>query len=81
MIARHGFHLAHWQGFEKGKGISVRSLLRLCDVFDTPLEDLIVGLGRCPENASTDPAVPEVAPSVRQATKKSTKAKAVRSAS
>lgn len=45
MIVTHGFHLAHWQGFEKGKGISVPSLLRVCEVFDIPVEDLIAGLG------------------------------------
>ncbi len=45
MIVAHGFHLAHWQGFEKGKGISVPSLLRVCEVFDISAEDLIAGLG------------------------------------
>lgn len=46
MIVQHGFHLAQWQGFEKGKGISVPSLLRLCDVFNVTLEELVGGLGR-----------------------------------
>ncbi len=41
MIIRHGFHLAQWQGFEKGKGISVPSLLRMCEVFDLKLEELV----------------------------------------
>lgn len=45
MIVTHGFHLAHWQGFEKGKGISVPSLLRLCEVFDISVEQLVAGLG------------------------------------
>ncbi len=45
MIVKHGFHLAQWQGFEKGKGISVPSLLRMCEVFDLRLEDLIAGVG------------------------------------
>lgn len=45
MIVTHGFHLAHWQGFEKGKGISVPSLLRVCEVFDTSVEELVAGLG------------------------------------
>ncbi len=45
MIITHGFHLAQWQGFEKGKGISVPSLLRMCEVFDLKLEDLIGGMG------------------------------------
>ncbi len=46
MIVEHGFHLAQWQGFEKGKGISVPTLLRLCEIFDLTLEELIGGLGR-----------------------------------
>ena len=45
MIVQHGFHLAQWQGFEKGRGISVPSLLRICDVFDLTLEQLIAGAG------------------------------------
>ena len=40
-----GFHLAQWQNFEKGKGVSVPSLLRLCEVFDLTTEELIGGLG------------------------------------
>lgn len=45
MIVTHGFHLAHWQGFEKGKGMSIPSLLRVCEVFDVSVEELIAGLG------------------------------------
>ncbi len=55
MIVAHGFHLAHWQGFEKGKGISVPSLLRVCEVFDISAEDLIAGLGVV-EQAGAKPA-------------------------
>lgn len=45
MIVDHSFHMTHWQGFEKGKGISVQSLLRVCEVFDIKLDDLVEGLG------------------------------------
>lgn len=45
MIVLHGFHLAHWQGFEKGRGMSIQSLLRICAVFSMRLEDLIAGVG------------------------------------
>ena len=48
MIVEYGFHLAQWQGFEKGKGMSVPTLLRLCELFDLSLEELIGGLGRTP---------------------------------
>ncbi len=46
MLTEHGFHLAQWQSFEKRKGVSVPSLLRMCAVFNIRLEDLISGLGR-----------------------------------
>ncbi len=45
MITVHGYHLAHWQGFEKGKGMSIPSLLRVCDTFEIKLEVLIAGVG------------------------------------
>ena len=57
MIIQHGFHLAQWQGFEKGKGISVPSLLRLCEVFDLSLEDLIAGVGITDSGQDTSAAV------------------------
>ena len=64
---------------EKGKGVSVRSLLRLCDVFNVSLEDLIAGLGRSSSSDQSDPAPPETLPITKQATKKNAKAKTVRS--
>lgn len=45
MVVDHNFHITHWQSFESGKAISVPSLLRVCEVFDTSLEDLVRGLG------------------------------------
>ena len=54
MIIKHGFHLAQWQGFEKGRGISVPTLMRLCEVFDLTLEELIGGLGRVESSASLE---------------------------
>lgn len=59
MIVEHGFHLAQWQGFEKGKGISVPSLLRMCEVFDLRLEDLIGGMGYAasPDDSSASAAL------------------------
>jgi transcriptional regulator with XRE-family HTH domain len=57
MITEYGFHISHWQGFEKGRGISLPSLMRLCEVFDLTLEELIGGLGRV-----ESPMSPEAAP-------------------
>jgi len=45
MVVDHNFHITHWQSFESGKAISVPSLLRVCEVFGTSLEDLVRGLG------------------------------------
>ncbi len=46
MMIDHGFYLAQWQGFEKGLGISLPTLLRRCKLFELSLEDLIGGIGR-----------------------------------
>jgi transcriptional regulator with XRE-family HTH domain len=45
MVVDHSFHISHWQGFENGKGISLRSLFRVCEVFKISLEELVRGLG------------------------------------
>ena len=66
MIVEHGFHLAQWQGFEKGKGISVPSLLRMCDVFEVTLTDLIDGLGLMDDG----PAKPKGSPAIAKSVKK-----------
>ncbi len=75
MIVKHGFHLAHWQSFEKGKGISVPSLLRVCEVFGIPLESLVAGLGVAVEQAKPLDAVDQDRdPSQNATTRQSTKA-------
>jgi transcriptional regulator with XRE-family HTH domain len=58
MIVVHGFHLTHWQSFEKGKAISVPSLLRICEAFQLPLESLIAELGHSdtPEQGENSPS-------------------------
>ena len=64
MIVSHGYHLAQWQNFEKGKGMSIPSLLRLCEVFECSLEELTKGLGLAAEAAPMaeleQPASPEL---------------------
>lgn len=68
MIVEHGFHLAQWQGFEKGKGISVPTLLRLCEIFNLTLEELVAGLGRQEdESVSTVSAATEGRPAAKKA--------------
>lgn len=67
MIVDHGYHLAQWQNFEKGKGMSIPSLLRLCEVFECTLEDLTRGLGStevaAPAPPLSEPAAPKPLPS------------------
>ena len=70
MIVQHGFHLAQWQAFEKGKGISVPSLLRMCEVFDVTLTDLIDGLGQ----THVGPAKPKSLGVITETTRKPTRA-------
>jgi len=58
MVVEHKFHVTHWQSFENGKAISVPSLLRVCEVFDVSLEDLVRGLGRSvPSETKSDEGV------------------------
>jgi transcriptional regulator with XRE-family HTH domain len=46
MVADHNFHFTQWQSFEKGRGISVQTLLRLCEVFDLRLDELVRDIGK-----------------------------------
>jgi transcriptional regulator with XRE-family HTH domain len=39
-----GFSARHWQQIEKGRPITVLTLLRICDVFRTPMWRLVKGL-------------------------------------
>ena len=40
-----GFSARHWQQIEAGRPITVRTLLRISQVFKTPVERLVRGLG------------------------------------
>jgi len=39
-----GFSARHWQQIEKGRPITVSTLLRICAVFETSVEHLVRGL-------------------------------------
>jgi transcriptional regulator with XRE-family HTH domain len=41
-----GFSARHWQQIEKGRPITVRTLLRICDVFKTRMNNIVRGLDR-----------------------------------
>ena len=40
----HGFSARHWQQIEKGRPITLKTLLRICEVFRTPMARLVGGL-------------------------------------
>lgn len=53
MVVQHGFHLTHWQTFERGKrGLALPSLLRIAEVLDVTLCELLDGLGEVPKPPS-----------------------------
>jgi transcriptional regulator with XRE-family HTH domain len=39
-----GFSARHWQQIEKGRPITLRTLLRICEVFKIPMSRLVNGL-------------------------------------
>ena len=41
-----GFSARHWQQIEAGRPITVRTLLRICDVFRVSIDRLVRGLDR-----------------------------------
>jgi len=41
-----GFSTRHWQQVEAGRPITVTTLLRICEVFETPMSKLVQGLDR-----------------------------------
>ncbi len=48
LMLDHGFHLTQIQRIERGDGISIPTLLRLAEVFQEPVESLVLGLGLVP---------------------------------
>jgi transcriptional regulator with XRE-family HTH domain len=41
-----GFSTRHWQQVEAGRPITVTTLLRICEVFETPMSRLVQGLDK-----------------------------------
>jgi transcriptional regulator with XRE-family HTH domain len=41
-----GFSARHWQQIEAGRPITVRTLLRICDVYKTRMDQIVRGLDR-----------------------------------
>ena len=41
LVVVHGYHDTQWRKYERGGGINLRSLLRIAEVLQCPLEDLL----------------------------------------
>jgi DNA-binding Xre family transcriptional regulator len=39
-----GFSARHWQQIEAGRPITLKTLLRICTAFSTPMERIVKGL-------------------------------------
>ena len=59
MVVEHRFHVTHWQKFEGGKGISIASLLRVCEVFAVPLKEMVADLGEVEPEQDADARPPQ----------------------
>lgn len=55
-VADHGFHLNQLQRVEAGEGVSVQTLLKLAEVFQMPLDQLVAGLGAVPNETHSKPS-------------------------
>ena len=75
MVVEHGFHLTHWQKFEKGK-IALASLLRICQVFDVRVEELVANIGAISEAEEPGQVIAQGALAVIDGTKTSKKGRA-----
>lgn len=40
-----GYTVRYWQRIERGKAITLRTLLRICKIFGVPVQDVVRGLG------------------------------------
>ena len=41
-----GFSARHWQQIEAGRPITLKTLLRICEVFSTPMDRIVKGLDK-----------------------------------
>jgi transcriptional regulator with XRE-family HTH domain len=47
----HGYSVRYWQKVEAGKPITLRTLLRVCRLFSTPMSNVVHGLDEIPRKA------------------------------
>ena len=44
MVREYGYNLSHWQGIEKGRRMSLRTLVRVANTFGMTLNELVEGI-------------------------------------
>jgi transcriptional regulator with XRE-family HTH domain len=60
MVSEHGYYQAQWQKYEKGGSLTIDSLLKIAEMFEISLGELIDSLGRFPhESVATVAEKPE----------------------
>lgn len=80
MHIRFGYVPSQWQRFEKGKSVTIGSLLKMAEIFDCDLAVLIDSLGKFPtkrmETVAEDPKIPKpIERTMTKAASKRSKAK------
>jgi len=48
MTKDFGYHLSFWQNIERGRNMSLHTMLRVANTFDISLEELLQGITRRP---------------------------------
>jgi transcriptional regulator with XRE-family HTH domain len=52
MVVTHGYHQTAWHRIERGAGMTIPTLLKICDLFDMSVSQLLNGLADAPVDQS-----------------------------
>jgi DNA-binding Xre family transcriptional regulator len=52
MVVSHGYHQTAWHRIERGDGMTIPTLLKICDLFDMSVSQLLNGLADAPVDQS-----------------------------
>ena len=61
-----GFSTRHWQQVEAGRPITVTTLLRICEIFATPMSKLVQGLDKEGVYVKVDTEIPQRSKGIRK---------------
>ena len=51
MVREYGYNLSYWQGIEKGRRMSLRTLVRVANTFGMTLSELVEGVEQSEDSA------------------------------